>query len=148
MANVKLSSYLQSVSGRLGKFVFFNRHGREYARLYVKPVNPDTESQKFVRKTFGSAVKSWQELPLPEKEKYNTKARRLAMSGYNLYISRFMKDNISRQDTSTGEKNTFMDYSKHPRKTMKAYSSVPSPYILQPSSGHVKMHASRCTGVG
>jgi len=148
MANVKLSPFLQSVSGRLGKIVLYNIKGREYARVYVKPSNPDTESQRFIRKTFGSAVKSWQELSLSEKEKYNRKARRLSMSGYNLFISGFMKDNISREDTDAGHKNIFMASCKHSHSTMKACCSVPSSYFLKSSRDHSIMRVFNGSGAG
>lgn len=145
MAKVKLSSFLQSVSGRLGKVVFYNRYGREYARVYVKPSNQDTESQRFIRKTFGCAVKAWQELPLPEKEQYNRKAKRLAMSGYNLFISKYMKDNIAPGDTPA---RIFRASSRYPHSTMKAYSSVASPYFLPDSSVNAEIHAFYCQGAG
>ncbi len=91
---VKLPSYLQSANGRIGDIVFYNRRNRIFARRYVKPVNPDTVKQRAVRKTFADAVSSWLSLSPEKRAEFGRKARRLNMSGYNLYISKFMKDKI------------------------------------------------------
>jgi len=75
----------------MGDIVFYSLYERQYARLYSKPFNPDTAGQKIVRRAFGDAVRSWQALSPEEQYRYNKKARRLPMTGYNLYISDYMK---------------------------------------------------------
>jgi len=91
MARIKHPSYIASSGGRMGDIVFYSFYDRQYARLYCKPVDPKTVEQKIIRKTFGDAVRSWQALSPEEQYKYNKKARRLPMTGYNLYISNYMK---------------------------------------------------------
>jgi hypothetical protein len=59
------------------------------------PRNPDTLLQRNVRRSFADAVKSWQFLTDEEKYKFTRKARRTHMSGYNLFISEFIKESIS-----------------------------------------------------
>ena len=64
-------------------------------RAYVIPRNPDTAAQKEMRSTFADAVKSWQALTKEDKYRFSRKARGLNMSGYNLYLSGFIKEKIS-----------------------------------------------------
>jgi len=94
MAVVTLNPVFRSMKGRIGGIVFYNNNDMLYARIKAIPANPDTEEQRIVRKTFGDAVRSWQSLPIEDKQKYNKKARRLSKKGYNLYISLYMKNNL------------------------------------------------------
>jgi hypothetical protein len=126
MASVDLDLMFNGFSGRLGNIVLYTRYDNQYARIYSIPVNPDTNEQKMIRKTFGDAVRSWQELPQPEKDKYNKKARRLPMSGYNLYISCYMKENIMNA-------GFYKAPLKHSHSTQRAYSSVSAAFCLNNS---------------
>jgi hypothetical protein len=94
MATATLNPVLTSISGRIGSVVFYSRYNKQCIRQYVIPRNPDTIAQRSNRQSFANAVKSWQALTEKEKNKYNRKASNLNMSGYNLYISDFMKDYI------------------------------------------------------
>lgn len=134
MARIRLSSYLQSVSGRLGNIVYYNTNGKEYARVYTIPGNPDTEGQRAVRRTFGDAVKSWQMLPEDKKQNYNMKARRLPISGYNLYISLYMKENIPLSRTKQKNSSLSIAVTLHPARSGRADSSVLHPLQIQDSS--------------
>lgn len=100
MAKAKLNPILTSMHGRIGNMVFYRRRNKEYVRMYVIPRNPDTESQRIVRRTFADAVKSWQAMTGDERYKFNRKARYLCKSGYNLYISEYMKTRISAMSMS------------------------------------------------
>ena len=95
MATATLNPLLRSISGRIGNVVFYRRHNKQCIRLYVVPRNPDTLLQRNVRRSFADAVKSWQSLTDEEKYKFTRKARRTHMSGYNLFISEFIKESIS-----------------------------------------------------
>lgn len=95
MAIATLNPILTGINGRIGSIVFYKRRDRQCIRTYVKPHNPDTTAQKIIRRTFAEAVKSWQSISRDEKYKYNRKARCTQMSGYNLYISGYMKNQIS-----------------------------------------------------
>lgn len=94
MAIITLNPVIQSIRGRIGNTVFYNYREKTCARLYVIPRNPNTESQKKVRRTFADAVKAWQSMDPDEKYKFNRKARNLCMSGYNLFISGYIKTSI------------------------------------------------------
>jgi hypothetical protein len=130
MANVKLASYLTEVSGRLGNYVYYSSYGREYVRVYVIPENPDTDAQKIVRKTFGDAVRSWQSLPDEEHQKFNKKARRLNLSGYNLYISTFIKDRLSHWELKKSSDAIPIAVRRHSDITQTGDISVSSPFCL------------------
>lgn len=94
MATATPNTLINSISGRLGNAVFYLNRGRQCLRLHVVPRNPNTEAQRTVRRTFRDAVISWQSLTGDEKYSFRQKARFLNMSGYNLFISQFMKTKL------------------------------------------------------
>ncbi len=91
MATATPNILINSIRGRIGNVVFYTRHGIQCVRTHVIPRNPDTEAQRFVRRSFRDAVRSWQIMSTDERYVYNRKARYLNMSGYNLYISNYLK---------------------------------------------------------
>ncbi len=97
MATATTNILINSISGRIGNIVFYNRRSTasgtitQCARMHVIPSNPDTEAQRVVRRSFGDAVRAWQAMSSEDKYAFNRKARFLNMSGYNLYISNYMK---------------------------------------------------------
>ena len=91
MAIALLNPLISSVNGRLGNVVFYKRRNTQCIRSYVIPRNPDTAAQRAARHTFADAVKSWQSITRDEKFKFIRRARNMQMSGYNLYISLFIK---------------------------------------------------------
>ena len=97
MATVTLNPLFESVSGRIGNAVFYRRGNTQCVRGYVVPGNPDTVLQRKTRAAFGSAVKSWQKMTSEEKYAYTRKARNLGMSGYNLFISAYIKGRMAVQ---------------------------------------------------
>ena len=80
--------------GSVGSGVF--RRERDYTQLerYYEPFQPNTEAQVSTRVAFASAVASWQGLSSPERELWNYyqdyRRRRPVMSGYNLFISKYL----------------------------------------------------------
>lgn len=64
-------------------------------RLY-EPTNPRTSFQQANRSKFASAISTWQALPEETKDEWRSAAkwrrRHMAMSGYNLFIRRYMLD--------------------------------------------------------
>jgi len=130
MAYAKLNSIFTGINGRVGNVVFYKRMGRQCLRKYVIPRNPDTESQRLNRHTFRDAVLSWKELPLGEKEYYNRRVLRekKVMSGYNLYISEFMKRNTVYDMTT----DTVLVQDRSGQDTVPLRSSsVISPYMIK-----------------
>ncbi len=93
MARVRLCSYLEGISGKLDDAIYYTRRGTSCMRKIVVQRNPDTILQRHNRTCFREAVHAWQVLPVEEKMKWNRKARNKQASGYNLYISAFMKQN-------------------------------------------------------
>ncbi len=91
MATATPNILIKSISGRLGNVVFYTRRGKLCVRTYVIPRNPDTEAQRIVRRSFAEAVISWQSMTAEEQYIYKRKARHINMSGYNLYISKYLK---------------------------------------------------------
>ncbi len=91
MATAKPNILINSISGRIGNVVFYLNRERQCVRTHVIPRNPDTEAQRAVRRSFGDAVHLWQAMSPDEKYSYNRKARYLNMSGYNLFISNYLK---------------------------------------------------------
>ena len=95
MAIATLNPIFISISGRIGSFVFYKRKKTQCIRTYVVPRNPDTVSQRNIRRSFAEAVTSWQALTTEERYKHTRRAHGTNMSGYNLYISEYMKVKIS-----------------------------------------------------
>lgn len=95
MAQAIPAPMIKSLHGRIGNIVFYYRHGKQCVRTHVIPRNPDTEAQRAVRGLFRDAVLSWQAMPETGRYRFNKKARYLGMSGYNLYISEYIKIRIS-----------------------------------------------------
>ncbi len=91
MATATPNILINSIRGKIGNVVFYTNRGTQCVRAHVIPRNPDTEAQRLVRRSFGDAVRSWQSMTPDERYSYNRKARYLNMSGYNLYISKYLK---------------------------------------------------------
>lgn len=145
MARVELNPAFTAYSGKSGGLVFYTVSGRVYSRKHVVPANPDTENQRFIRRSFADAVKSWQRLSAEEKQQYNKRARKYRKRGYNLYISRYMKD-MSRRSAAEYSATINTDNGRtHECSTTAApmplrSSSVSASYHLYISSGSPSIH--------
>jgi hypothetical protein len=77
-------------NGAIGKTMIASTwKGKEYIRAYAVPHNPRTERQQEHRAVFAEAVKAWKGLSLKERKKLDKEARE--MTGFNLYVSRYIK---------------------------------------------------------
>jgi len=56
-----------------------------------RPTNPQTVPQELTRSNFADAMSSWGGLTPEEQAPYNKRARRLKMSGYNLYVREYLQ---------------------------------------------------------
>ena len=92
MALVHCNPVIEGFSKKSGNLVFFISRGKCFVRRHVIPRNPRTERQQFGRAAFAEAVRLWQELPEYKKAQCSCKARMRRTSGYNLFISRFLRD--------------------------------------------------------
>ncbi len=91
MAHLTLNVAFRELHGRMGGLVYVHRYGKQYVRIYARPSNPNTPAQRRGRNAFGEAVRAWQALTAEEKESWNDRARRKRRSGYNMFISEWMK---------------------------------------------------------
>jgi len=62
-----------------------------YREPYYFPSNPRTPSQQANRQKFANAVHAWQSLTEEQKKVYNERAKGKNLSGYNLFISEYMR---------------------------------------------------------
>ena len=95
MAKLILNPLFKYISGRSGNTVFYTWKNIQCARSYVVPRNPDTETQRKNRNIFSEAVKIWQKLPDMQKESWNLQAQGKPLSGYNLFISCYVREKIN-----------------------------------------------------
>lgn len=95
MSKINNPSYIDGNNGKIGKFVMYERRGKQCMRAHVIPANPDTPGQRVCRGAMKDAVKGWQDLPLEDKKLYNRRADRSkkSLTGYNLFVSEFLKLN-------------------------------------------------------
>ncbi len=91
MARVKLHPYLRTAHGGLDGLVLYRRYGKIYIKRRTIPVNPRTEPQVKCRGNFSGSVKAWQVLPEEEKDIYRNRAKRKKKSGYNLFMSEYLR---------------------------------------------------------
>jgi len=80
--------------GSVGSGVFRRESSYTQLERYYVPTNPQTSFQQEGRSMFASAVSDWQSLPEEEKLSWNYyqdfRRQRPIMSGYNLFISRYL----------------------------------------------------------
>ncbi len=93
MTKIKPDPMFISISGKTGNFVFYMRKGIMHSRSRIIPLNPRTPLQQKNRSLFSQAVKAWQVLPDATRMIYNLRARGKTQSGYNIFISEYMKTN-------------------------------------------------------
>ena len=122
MALVELNPMFERNSGRMGKIVHYNRRGTQCARRFVVPRNPDTAAQRVIRGSFREAVHAWQALPEAEKAQWNFRTRYKTMTGYNLFVSRYMKGAcLAMTEGSSGAQPAFPSY---PAANQQRFPSV------------------------
>lgn len=92
MANVKLPLLSASAQGSIGKYLTFSeRKTRHKARYQRRQKDVKTDNQLTRRLMVQQGVKNWQGFSDAEKDVYNNRAKGLHMSGYNLYLSEYLK---------------------------------------------------------
>jgi len=138
MASITLNPIFESLNGNLGKIVYYTRFKKVFARAYVKPRNPDTEKQRANRSLFRDAINSWKALTPSEKQQYNYRARRLPITGHNLYISEYMKKHLAERDITAPD--TVSDAGLKVNRpysppVQRAVSSVPTSSLCPCSPG-------------
>ena len=125
MALVTLNPMFNEVGGKMGNLVYYRRRGTQCVRRHVVPRNPASAAQRALRSCFRDAVHAWQILPDAERSVWNRKAHRMSMSGYNLFLSRYMKEGISVSSASQ------MAISSGSPSYVPRFPSVPGSFLLQ-----------------
>ena len=91
------SEALYSMFGWQGSNIFQRRNGKTIIMRNYSPTNPNSQSQQKWRGSFGDAVSLWQAMSDSEKASWNdyqnNRRRRPVMSGYNLFISKYLLTN-------------------------------------------------------
>lgn len=70
--------------------VIYGKRYNEKLPIY-SPFNPQTEAQQANRQKYANGVSAWQGLTDEQKDVYNEKAKGKRMSGYNLFLSEYLK---------------------------------------------------------
>jgi|GEM_PF-3501943 len=133
MAKVTLNPAFESFSGHIGNIVFYERFKKMYARVYAVPHNPDTGKQRANRNLFRDAMTEWKLLSTEEKHRYNKRARRLPMTGHNLFISEYMKKHLAAggiDKSGAAAERCQRAFSSCSASTQIADPSVIAPYML------------------
>ncbi|HOO70838.1 MAG TPA: hypothetical protein PK926_03675 [Spirochaetota bacterium] len=153
MATVTLNAALTSISGTIGRMVFYHRNGRVIARRWVMPPNPDTPAQRKNRSRFKEAMSAWKALTDDEKAAYTKKARGSGMTGHNLFISGWMKNRTQETDikpvmeTAQGytlgihcDDETYCRRVSRYAPTNKSSSRLLHPSVTAPSCPHYRVN--------
>lgn len=75
--------------------VYYRMRGQTYARHWVRGTNPRTPAQRNVRNYFASAVRAYQAISWPERLAWRKAAYNTNMSGYELFLSTYVKANYT-----------------------------------------------------
>jgi len=88
---VTLNPVFESMRGNLDGIVYYTCHGKVRARLYAVPRDPKTPAQRARRRAFSDAVAAWKMLSVEEKNCWKAHGKRKRVSGYNAFISAYLK---------------------------------------------------------
>jgi hypothetical protein len=79
-------------TGKIGARVYYYIDGQRTSRIYFVPIQPGTPAQLAVWQKFRAGVLAWQALTAEEKKNWNEKAYRIKIEGYNLFMSKYLRD--------------------------------------------------------
>jgi len=97
MTKLKLPPWIQELYGSINKGRLAFRRFRKTIVLEVDP-SPSytrTTAQANVRDTFKQAVEAWKALTPEEKEQYDREASKYNLTGYQYFISQYMKEHLA-----------------------------------------------------
>lgn len=77
--------------GKLGDRVYYKSQGEKTSRAYFIPVQPGTPAQAAWWKIFRAGVRKWQSSSPAIIQEWNERAKRWKMSGFNLFMSKYLK---------------------------------------------------------
>jgi len=99
MAEVQLNQIFEGINSRIGDMVFYRMNGKTFVRRRPVLNNPRTPAQQTCRAVFRDAVMAWRCLDGTEREYWNNRAKSENRTGYNAFISSFMRAQSPGQDT-------------------------------------------------
>lgn len=73
--------------------VYAKWKGRNYARMYAIPQNPQTVNQMIQRNKFAAAVSGWQVQTVPVKAEWGVAADPYQFSGFNYFHQQYLAQN-------------------------------------------------------
>ncbi len=91
MADVKLNPVFEGMSRKIGDLVFVRQNGRTFVKRLGEWNGEATGAQKLVRDAFARMAGAWKLLSEAARLKWDSAARKGAMSGYNLFMKTNMK---------------------------------------------------------
>ncbi len=81
--------------GSIGKETTYSKwKGTTYAKRHRAPFNPSTTAQELARDTLAVANMFWKTAPALFRETWARAADRRPLSGYNIFVGRFIADNL------------------------------------------------------
>jgi len=92
MAKVTSPLLSETASGTVGDLLTFSvRKSGQQVRFQRKQKDVFSERREEVRERYRAAVDAWQLLSAPEKRLYTISAKRMQLTGYNLFLSLYLK---------------------------------------------------------
>ena len=91
MAEVQLNKIFENISSRIGGMVFYRMNGKTFMRRRPVINNPRTPAQQKSRAAFRDAVLAWHCLDEQERQYWNNRAQSENRTGYNAFISSYMR---------------------------------------------------------
>ena len=118
MANALLPLLSAKAQGTIaGVLTFQERNGRHKVRYQRKQKDAHSDNQIPRRALVIQGNATWQSMTLPQKEVYNTRATSLHMSGFNLFMSEFLKQTTAPDQRSIFGQGTY-GYKEYGRDTL------------------------------
>ncbi|TDA65753.1 MAG: hypothetical protein D9V47_12440 [Clostridia bacterium] len=107
MAKVTAPLFSLDASGGFGETIVYAKwKGIRYARQYVIPANPRTAQQLTQRSYFLQGVNAWHGEDAATREQWNSAAQGRAISGFNLYMQRYLR--YLRENNGTAPPSPFL----------------------------------------
>ena len=111
MAKAQLPLLSASAQGSVGRCLTFSRRsGSNRVRYQRKQADAQTDNQVPRRLLVTQGVVNWKALSQVQKDVYNTRAKGLSMSGYNLYLSEYLKATTAPEKRSRFGERTYGYY--------------------------------------
>lgn len=86
-----------NAKGKWGNtLTFTSAFNRNIVKKTPRTKLPASGNQLGVRKVFSDGIVAWNGLPIEEKEEYNQKAKGKSLTGFDIFISDYMNENLKK----------------------------------------------------